>query len=432
MASWRIGYMVIPEALTVAVRKAQDTILICPPVISQQAAVGALDAGPRVLPAEDRRAWPRCGTWCSTSWTAVRSFCTIPPALGAFYFLLRVDTPLDSMTRRRAAGARVRRGGDSRARRSASSTGCYLRVAYGALDADTIAEGIGRLVRGLTDDREEDKLDANRRLPARHRLGRQAGQPRARRRDARRRHDRARRAGRAARDVRHRLQHARRPRSPSRPGGPTQQFLAKLARRARQLRAGRRRHARPPTRMGRNEAIVFGPEGEALARYCKLHPFSLRRRERSTTRRAKGSRFSSGTISAWRRSCATTCGFPKSFARRSARGAELLVVIANWPQARESHWLALLRARAIENQAYVVGVNRVGSDPNVALRRTQPDPRPARARPWPRGARAADPHGRHRAGAAGRISPAISGPGRHAARLFCRVKFALKRHPEVG
>jgi predicted amidohydrolase len=35
-------------------------------------------------------------------------------------------------------------------------------------------------------------------------------------------------------------------------------------------------------------------------------------------------------------------------------------VPANWPQPRHEHWRALLRARAIENQAYVVGVNRVG------------------------------------------------------------------------
>ena len=55
-ASWRIGYMVIPEALTVAVRKAQDTILICPPVVSQHAALGALAA-----PADYRRAEPGPG-----------------------------------------------------------------------------------------------------------------------------------------------------------------------------------------------------------------------------------------------------------------------------------------------------------------------------------------------------------------------------------
>lgn len=38
--------------------------------------------------------------------------------------------------------------------------------------------------------------------------------------------------------------------------------------------------------------------------------------------------------------------------------------MANWPSARSDHWTALLKARAIENQAYVVGVNRVGEDGN--------------------------------------------------------------------
>lgn len=47
------------------------------------------------------------------------------------------------------------------------------------------------------------------------------------------------------------------------------------------------------------------------------------------------------------------------------RGAELLVVMANWPEPRDSHWRALLPARAIENQCYLVGVNRVGADPMV-------------------------------------------------------------------
>src|SRR5205814_8297092 len=44
-ASWRIGWMVIPEHLLIAVKKIQDTILICPPVISQHAALGAMEAG---------------------------------------------------------------------------------------------------------------------------------------------------------------------------------------------------------------------------------------------------------------------------------------------------------------------------------------------------------------------------------------------------
>ena len=44
-----------------------------------------------------------------------------------------------------------------------------------------------------------------------------------------------------------------------------------------------------------------------------------------------------------------------------ARDTDVYLVVANWPQKRRLHWSTLLRARAIENQAYVVGVNRVGS-----------------------------------------------------------------------
>ncbi len=43
---------------------------------------------------------------------------------------------------------------------------------------------------------------------------------------------------------------------------------------------------------------------------------------------------------------------------------DAMVVIANWPESRSSHWRLLLRARAVENQAYVIGVNRVGRDGN--------------------------------------------------------------------
>jgi predicted amidohydrolase len=51
--------------------------------------------------------------------------------------------------------------------------------------------------------------------------------------------------------------------------------------------------------------------------------------------------------------------FPELF-REVASEVDALVVIASWPGARQEHWDTLLRARAIENQAYVIGVNRVG------------------------------------------------------------------------
>lgn len=43
---------------------------------------------------------------------------------------------------------------------------------------------------------------------------------------------------------------------------------------------------------------------------------------------------------------------------------DLLIVVANWPEPRIEHWLALIKARAIENQTFVVGVNRIGKDGN--------------------------------------------------------------------
>jgi predicted amidohydrolase len=55
--------------------------------------------------------------------------------------------------------------------------------------------------------------------------------------------------------------------------------------------------------------------------------------------------------------------FPEIFRTAVKRGAEVFVVIADWPNRREHHWVTLLQARAIENLAYVVGVNRAGKDP---------------------------------------------------------------------
>lgn len=54
--------------------------------------------------------------------------------------------------------------------------------------------------------------------------------------------------------------------------------------------------------------------------------------------------------------------FPELARMLTLQGAEVLVVPAAWPKARTSVWLHLLQARAIENQVYVVGINRVGGD----------------------------------------------------------------------
>ncbi|MEH1920408.1 pyridoxal phosphate-dependent aminotransferase [Nostoc sp.] len=153
-ASWRIGYMVIPKHLLVAIKKVQDTILICPPVISQYAALGALKAKEEYLQSHiGALAQPAVGIaqvrqLVLDSLNRLQGLCSIIPANGAFYFFLKVHTQMDAfeLVKRLIQEHKVAVipgtifGIDD---------GCYLRVAYGALQKETAKEGIERLVQGL-------------------------------------------------------------------------------------------------------------------------------------------------------------------------------------------------------------------------------------------------------------------------------------------
>src|SRR5258706_11171023 len=146
-ASWRIGYMVIPEHLFEAVRKIQDTILICPPVISQFAAVGALREGSGYC-RDKLKGIAEVRALVADELKEISRFSTIGPAAGAFYFFLRVRTHLDSMTMVerliREHGVAVMPGSTF-----GMDEGCYLRIAYAALSKETGKEGIGRFVNGI-------------------------------------------------------------------------------------------------------------------------------------------------------------------------------------------------------------------------------------------------------------------------------------------
>lgn len=115
----------------------------------------------------------------------------------------------------------------------------------------------------------------------------------------------------------------------------------------------------------RNRCVVAGPDGTTLATYDKIHPFSFGR---------EGERFDGGgAVETFRWNdaltvCPTICydlRFPELYRVGLSRGAEVFTVIANWPSPRANHWRALLIARAIENQAFVIGVNRSGEDPHL-------------------------------------------------------------------
>jgi omega-amidase len=143
---------------------------------------------------------------------------------------------------------------------------------------------------------------------------------------------------------------------------PTQDFLSKIAAEHQSFVLGgvviRSKDGR-----GLNQAVVYTPSGGELARYSKLHPFSY---AGETEHYAPGTGIETFACNSFVVApfICYDLRFPEAFRAATRRGAQILAVIANWPAAREDHWLSLLKARAIENQAYVIGINRSGCDPN--------------------------------------------------------------------
>lgn len=169
--------------------------------------------------------------------------------------------------------------------------------------------------------------------------------------------------------------------------GRTLRYLQELSRELAATVQGARTVFGPDGR-GRNRATICGPTGEVLVEYDKIHPFSY---GRETEFFSGGDRVVTYT---WTRSAAasvartprsdmpdngedvtTMCPaicydlrFPELFRRGMLAGAEVFAVGANWPVARASHRRVLTIARAIENQAFVLSVNRAGSDPHLEYR----------------------------------------------------------------
>jgi omega-amidase len=121
---------------------------------------------------------------------------------------------------------------------------------------------------------------------------------------------------------------------------------------------------RTPAGKGRNECVVFSPAGAEYARYQKMQPFTLGGEAEHYEAGARPALFRLQGFTVAPFIC-YDLRFPEIFRAAAARGANLITVIASWPAVREHHWVTLLKARAIENQAYVVGVNRCGDDPKL-------------------------------------------------------------------
>jgi len=139
------------------------------------------------------------------------------------------------------------------------------------------------------------------------------------------------------------------------PGGPSEAFLREQAAARKLWILASIPEAGEPA--PRNMALLVSPGG-SVTRYAKIHPFSYAGEhehyvagERVVTADVEGLRVTPFVCYDLR--------FPEPF-RLAAADTDLFAVVANWPDQRREHWRALLRARAIENQCYVAGVNRVG------------------------------------------------------------------------
>lgn len=107
---------------------------------------------------------------------------------------------------------------------------------------------------------------------------------------------------------------------------------------------------------------MVAPEGQILANYAKIHPFSYS---------GEGEYFSGGEKIEYSSINKMLLGFTICYDLRFpeiyqalSRVSQIIVNIANWPENRIDHWNTLLKARAIENQVYMIGVNREGIDDN--------------------------------------------------------------------
>lgn len=146
--------------------------------------------------------------------------------------------------------------------------------------------------------------------------------------------------------------------------GPTTDFLKKWATTTKcHVLAGltRSHGSEKPS----NEAKLISPDGRTVGSYQKIHPFSM---GKEGDHYAAGEAIECFELPGGLRICPFICydlRFPEIFRKAMLRDRppHAFIVIANWPNKRTMHWSRLLEARAIENLAYVVGLNRCGADP---------------------------------------------------------------------
>jgi len=149
----------------------------------------------------------------------------------------------------------------------------------------------------------------------------------------------------------------------------TLSFLQSLADDTRCIIHGSRALRSPVPDHAINCATITAPgQTPPICEYAKVHPFSYGRESESYTGGDDITQYTwtgqSGTLTIMPSVC-YDLRFPELYRRGVKTNADAFVLGANWPAPRTGHWRTLAIARAIENQSFVMGVNRTGSDPHL-------------------------------------------------------------------
>lgn len=115
---------------------------------------------------------------------------------------------------------------------------------------------------------------------------------------------------------------------------------------------------------GKNNLLVVTPQNEEIVEYTKIHPFSYSNEDKYFEKGEEVKFFSINEMVFSPFIC-YDLRFPEIF-QIASKKAHAVIVIANWPENRREYWIALLKARAIENQCYVLAANRVGEVKELA------------------------------------------------------------------
>lgn len=114
---------------------------------------------------------------------------------------------------------------------------------------------------------------------------------------------------------------------------------------------------------GDNKYSIISKDGNVLCTYTKMHPFSFSNEEKHFN---KGNKISTCKINQFNITpfICYDLRFPEIF-QIASKQSQIITVAASWPKLREEHWLTLLKARAIENQCFVIGINRCGEGNDI-------------------------------------------------------------------